>query len=169
MRSIIVFLFAVLQFKHVSGQNLSECKCSYNSHYRLDRYLNEADSISNILLKKYKNVKIIGVRAFAEAKLMFVVNDGGKNKGMYYDLVNKKNKAFSGQKLDNFLRTIISDSTFLQKTKPLPPGSVSKDFSYFISYDYPKNKLFEVCYSQLLRDINRPSSAALMQFPDVLR
>ncbi|PWV56397.1 hypothetical protein C7475_101912 [Chitinophaga sp. S165] len=162
-------LLALFKFNYTYSQNLSECKCSYNSHYRLDRYLSEADSIGNTLSKKYTNIKIIGVRAFAQASLMFVVNDKGKNKGMCYDLMNKSHKILSGQKLDRFLRTIISDSIFLQKTKPLPTESLSKNFSYFISYDYPKSKIFEVCYSQLLRDINRPSSVALMQFPDALR
>jgi len=162
----IIFLFAILQFKYVCGQNSCACKCSYISHYRLDLYFNEADSISSRLLKRYKGVKVIGVRAFSEAKLMFVVDEGGKTIGMYYDLMAKKHKTFSGRKLDAFIKAIISDSIFLQRTKPLPDGSVSKNFSFFISYDYPKRKLFDVCYTQLLRDIKRPSSAALMGFPD---
>ncbi|PSL26370.1 hypothetical protein CLV42_11181 [Chitinophaga ginsengisoli] len=111
-------------------------------------------------------MKVIGVRAFSEAKLMFVVDEGGKNRGMYYDLMAKKHKTFSGRKLDAFIKAIISDSIFLQKIKPLPEGSVSKNFSFFISYDYPQKKLFDVCYTQLLRDIRRPSSVALMQFGD---
>jgi hypothetical protein len=142
------------------------CKCNYASHYKIDKYIFKADSIASKLKKQYnQNIKVIGARGHDAATLVFIVKVNGRNKGFNYDLMNKKKEMVEGAKFDRWLKTITTDSTFLHTVKQ-DREYVSHDASFFISFDYPNSRFTEICYSQLLTDIKRPLSKALMYYMD---
>lgn len=168
MKKIYLITFFIWAISiQVNGQNnpVCNCKCSYASHNKIDNYIFKADSIADQLKKNnYKTIKVIGARGQDAATLLFIVKINGRNKAFNYDLIKKKKEVIEGPKLDRWLKTITLDSSFLHTAKQIVKESESHDFSFFISFNYPESRLTEICYSQLLSDMGRPLSKALMYY-----
>jgi hypothetical protein len=154
----------VVTTSYGSAQQQLTTKCDYYSHYDLKKYLSEADSVYKILKrKKYHNVMIVGSRGLDAATLMFIVKEQGKNKAFYYDLIEHKKRIHQGPKLDNWVKDIINDSSFLYNAKP-NTDEAGHDFSYFISLNYPRRNFTELCHSSLSTDPRHRFSRALVYF-----
>jgi len=164
LKFIFVLVTFVMSINCSVAQQLASTKCDYYSHYELRKYLSDVDSIYKILKRKqYSNIIIVGSRGFNAATLMFVVKERGKNKAFFYDLMEHKKRLHQGPKLDSWVKDIVNDSSFLYTAKP-NPDYASHDFSYFISFNYPKRGFTELCHSALSRDSGNRFSRALVYF-----
>lgn len=157
-----LLVLCLCQITLVTAQQTIECKCN-RAHYSIEKYLSDADSISKILLKKYKKLMVIGVRGFAGANLMFVGELNGHNKAFSYDLPSKKMQTFEDVKLDKWKLDLMNDSTFLRTTQP-NPGVVDHDIALYISFGYPYYVIREICGSDLMREPTRPFATALSAY-----
>ncbi|HEY8918427.1 MAG TPA: hypothetical protein VIM87_18415 [Chitinophaga sp.] len=149
----------------IKGPNKANCKCSYYSDYKIDRFLHDADSIYTLLARKYdKNIMIIGTRGLNVANLMFITNLNGKNKGFYYELMERKSHVYKGLKLDKLVKNLVRDSAFLHTAK-YDPDIVDHDAGLFISFNYSKSQFVEICFSQLMgENSKRPLAVALRSY-----
>ena len=144
------------------GPDDANCKCSYFSNYEIDRFLHDADSIYTLLARKYnKNIMIIGIGAHSVANLMFIINLHGKNKGFYYDLMERKSRVYKGVELDKLAKNLVLDSAFLHTSK-YDPDLVDHDSGFFVSFNYSKSQFVEICLSQLSgENYKRPFAVAV--------
>jgi hypothetical protein len=161
----LFFLLFILSFiiTRADAQRTLDCKCN-RSLYSIEKYLSEADSISKVLYKKkYRNIIVVGARGLSAANLMFIGELDGKNKAFRYDLINKKTLIFEGPKLDRWKKNIVGDASFLY-TAPLNAGAVDHEVGFYISFNYPKIELKEVCESQIIGVPDRPFAVALWSY-----
>src|SRR4051812_10641839 len=103
MNKFLILIFShliLLSITNAQNNPVCNCKCSYVSHYSLEKYMFKADSITKQFKKQnYKHIKVIGSRGYGSATLLFIVNINGKNKAFDYDLVNMKKTIVAGVKL----------------------------------------------------------------------
>ncbi|SHN45344.1 hypothetical protein SAMN05216311_1202 [Chitinophaga sp. CF418] len=161
---IMVLIFFLFITTNTIAQNTLGCKCDYSSSFTIEKYLFSIDSIfRKIDCKKGESVQVVGARGLAAASFVIIQKIGNTNKAYYYNLKTKDFKTMTGSKVNTWINSIIRDSSFMYAVKADPLKKPSHDFSFFVSFHYPYFKLKEVCYSELLSDVNRPFSEGLME------
>ncbi len=156
----MVLLFFLMQYATFHPPMLQDtingCHCNCYSRMDFNLYVARIDSIGIALHQKFGRIIGIGSTAFNSATFVFIVKEGQKNKGFYYDLLNNRQKVVVDKYVDSFAVAIKGDSAYIVSVDTVPKGVISHDWSYYINYDVGMSKNFiKICQSQVYKMNNR--------------
>lgn len=166
MKSLIIILvFYSLFTQSCNGNDTTNCKCTYYSSFDLEKYKFKTDSICQFLNYEYGHAIMIGHRSFAEANLLFIIKNKEDYRGFFYDLANNKSREVNNSIINKLAEGMYLNEANMKKACMLPKQEISHDFSFFVSFESP-NKLYEICYSQILSAKDNVISKLLLYYKD---
>ncbi|MDB5278538.1 MAG: hypothetical protein JWR61_3493 [Ferruginibacter sp.] len=101
------------------------CKCDFYSSLSRAVFERKADSIRTSFHNKYKDVVLIGMRAFTVAKLLFIVNTGNRYRGFSFDMIKMKRIELNGTEVSRMAKMLSENKVGIENSCGIVPTYIS--------------------------------------------